>query len=378
MQTIPIRYQVSKPILAGKEREYVTDVLESGWISSSGIYINRFEQAVSSFLRLQEGIAVCNGTVALHLACLGMGVKPGMDVVVPSLTYVATANAVAYCGGRPVFADCDLHTWNVTRESIEAAWTQRTVGVLLVHLYGLASPALEIHALCAERGAWLIEDCAESFGAQIEGRAAGSFGDTSTFSFYGNKIVSTGEGGMVFVRDPVRRELVRQLKGQGMDLNRRYWHPMVGYNYRMSNLTAAIGLGQVEMAGYHLAERRRIASRYIKNLGVLEREGLVRLPVEPPGYLNVYWLFCLVLQSREPRSRERIQEALLGSHGIETRPFFVPMHRLPMYDYGQHLSHSEFLGDRGLSLPTYSGLPDDAVDEISEIAVAVIRREVKR
>jgi perosamine synthetase len=374
----PLRFQVSKPVLAGREKEYVFDALESGWISSAGQYVERFEQAVSSFLQIEQGMAVSNGTVALHLACLGMGLGPGMDVIVPSLTFVASANAVTYCGARPVFADCDPYTWNVTCQSVEAAWTSRTVGVLLVHLYGLPAPAPEIAALCQERGAWLIEDCAESFGAHIEGFSVGSFGDAAAFSFFGNKIISTGEGGMVFMRDPERRQFVKMLKGQGMNLEhqRRYWHPVVGYNYRMTNVAAAIGLGQVEMAEYHLNERRRIAMRYLEKLRPLQEQGLIRLPVEPPGYHNVYWLFSVVLESGGVQRRERIRNILLHNYGIETRPFFVPMHCLPMYAGDYHLPQAEFLGDHGINLPTFSGLSDNDIDEISVIVADVIRREI--
>lgn len=371
---VPLRFQVSKPVLAGNEKTYVLDALETGWISSAGSYIERFESAVSSFLAIEQGIAVSNGTVALHLACLSMGLAPGMDVIVPSLTYVASANAITYCGARPVFADCDCDTWNVTRESIEAAWTPQTVGVVLVHLYGLPAPAAEIAALCRERGAWLIEDCAEAFGAHISEHSVGSFGDVSTFSFFGNKIISTGEGGMVFVRDPERRQHVKMLKGQGMDLSRRYWHPIIGYNYRMTNIAAAIGLGQIEMAEYHLAERRRIAERYLMNFAPLRERGLVHLPVEPAGYHNVYWLFCLVLAAGGAQRREDIRETLLNQYGIETRPFFVPMHQLPMYQGDYQLVNTDFLSDHGLNLPTYSGLTDKEVDEISMIITNVIRQ----
>ncbi|MBI5020646.1 MAG: DegT/DnrJ/EryC1/StrS family aminotransferase [Ignavibacteriales bacterium] len=364
MQKSPIHYPVSQPLLAGKEKQYVNDAIDAGWISSSGEYIPRFEKAVSSFLQLDEGIAVCNGTVALHLACMGLDLKPGMEVIVPSLTYVASANAIAYCGAQPVFADSDLNSWNVTRESIENAWTPKTAGVILVHLYGLPAPTLEIADLCRSRNAWLIEDCAEAFGASIQGHNVGSIGDAATFSFYGNKIISTGEGGMVFMKDVQRRKGVKMLKGQGMDLNRRYWHPIIGYNYRMTNVCAAIGLGQVEMASYHLSERRRIAMRYLKNLKSFANEGLIRLPIEPTGYHNVYWLFSIVLGSGGTHIREEVQNMLLSKYGIETRPFFIPMHKLPMYAGDFKFPNAEFLGDHGINLPTYSGLTDESIDEI--------------
>jgi perosamine synthetase len=373
-----IRYQVSKPVLAGRECEYVRDALESGWISSNGSYVGRFERSVSSFLGVEHGMAVSSGTAALHLACLAMELKPGQDVIVSTLTYVASANAVRYCGGRPVFADCDPQTWNLTRVSVEAAWTPATVGVVLVHLYGLPAPAADIAALCRERGAWLIEDCAECFGGTLDGRQVGTFGDAAAFSFFGNKIISTGEGGMVVVRDARRRERVGLLRDQGMDAVRRYWHPMTGYNYRMTNVTAAIGLGQSEMADYHLGERRRIALRYLERLAPLQESGMLRLPVEPANTRNVYWLFSVVLTAGGERRRERIRRTLLAAHGIETRPFFVPMHRLPMFRSGHHFPHSEFLGEHGINLPTYSGLGAEEIDEICtalsrQVAIGQVR-----
>jgi perosamine synthetase len=370
-----IRFQVSKPVLAGRECEYVRDALESGWISSNGSYVGRFEQSVSSFVGVERGMAVSSGTAALHLACLALELGPRQDVIVPTLTYVASANAVCYCGGRPVFADCDPHTWNVTRALIEAAWTPRTVGVVLVHLYGLPAPVEEIAALCRERGAWLIEDCAECFGGTVGGRQVGTFGDAAAFSFFGNKIISTGEGGMVVVHDPRRREHVAMLRDQGMDATRRYWHPMTGYNYRMTNVTAAIGLGQSEMADYHLAERRRIALRYLEKLAPLQESGMLRLPVEPVDTHNVYWLFSVVLTDGGEGRRERIRQTLLAAHGIETRPFFVPMHKLPMFRTKRHFPHSEFLGEHGINLPTYSGLSANDIDEICAALSDIIVRE---
>ncbi len=369
-----IRFQVSKPVLAGRECEYVREALDSGWISSNGLYVGRFERSVSSFVGVEHAMAVSSGTAALHLACLAMELGPRQEVIVPALTYVASANAVRYCGGRPLFADCDPHTWNVTRASVEAAWTPKTVGVVLVHLYGLPAPVDEIAALCRERGAWLIEDCAECFGGTVGGRQVGTFGDAAAFSFFGNKIISTGEGGLVVVRDPRRRERVAMLRDQGMDTARRYWHPIIGYNYRMTNVAAAIGLGQSEMADYHLAQRRRIALRYLEKLAPLQDGGMLRLPVEPAGARNVYWLFSVVLTGGGERRRERIRQTLLAAHGIETRPFFVPMHKLPMFRTKRHFPHSEFVGEHGINLPTYSGLDTNDIDEIcAALSDSVVR-----
>lgn len=367
-----LRYQVSKPVLCGNEKKYACDAIDTGWISSNGAYLPRFEAAVAQRLGVDECMATSNGTTALHLACLAMDLRPGDEVIVPALTYVASANAVAYCGARPVFADCSRTTWNATAESIERAWTPRTVGVMAVHLYGLPAPIREIAALCRARGAWLIEDCAESLGATVDGRATGSFGDAATFSFYGNKTISTGEGGMLYVRDPERRRLARMLRGQGMDLERRYWHPVLGYNYRMTNVAAAIGLGQIEMADYHLGERRRIAAAYRRGLAAAEQRGALHLPARIEGYQSSAWLSCAVLAHGGAARRDALMRRLLDEDGIETRPFFVPMHRLPMYASDASFPHTEFLADHGINLPTYSGLSDDSVAEICEALLRAV------
>ena len=376
MSEAALRFPVSRPVLAGREREYVFDAIDTEWISSTGPYLGRFENAVSDYLGIDEGLAVCNGTVAVHLACMAMGLRPGQEVIVPALTFVATANAVAYCGAKPVFSDCDPTTWNITRELIEAAWTPNTAGVIAVHLYGLPAPMKEIAALCEQRGAWLIEDCAQGFGARIDGRCVGGFGDAASFSFFGNKIISTGEGGMVFVRDPQKRIVAKMLRGQGMDLSRRYWHPIIGYNYRMTNVAAAIGLGQVEQADLHLSERRRVATRYLEALRPLADEGLVALPIEPFGYHNVYWLFSVTIAAGAA-ARDRIAARLRSQHGIETRPFFVPMHRLPMYDQGQSLPNAESASRCGLNLPTYTGLSNADLDVICNALIQEIHREAR-
>jgi perosamine synthetase len=361
-----MRFQTSRPVLAGNELKYVQEAVAGGWISGHGSFVTRFEKEVSRFLNLPDGIAVCSGTAALQLAVRALGVEPGDDVIVPSFTFVACPNAVHYAGGRPVFVDCDPITRNITVPSIEASLTRRTRGVMLVHLFGLPGPAESIRRYCDDHGLWLLEDCAHSFGATLNGISTGGFGNAAIFSFYGNKIISTGEGGMVFLAEPEKRVFVRCLREQGMDPERRHWHLYHGYNARMHNLAAAIGCGQIEMAAYHIAERRRIAHRYRENLLPLEKAEHVRLPVEPPGCSSVYWLYSLVLSEGGAGRKERIRERALRKFGIQTRPFYAPMHKLPIYRCDQTLPNSEFLADHGIVLPTYAGLKDEEIDEISE------------
>jgi len=369
---VPLRYQTSKPVLAGREMEYVQDAIASGWISGQGSYLDRFESAVSRFLQLEEGVAAASGTAALHLALKALGLQPGMEVIVPAFTFVACPNAVAYCGAKPVFADCDRLTRNMTLESIQPALTENTRGVLLVHLFGLPAPAGEISQFCQESGLWLVEDCAQSFGARIGDLPVGHFGDMSIFSFYGNKVISTGEGGMVFAKDPQKRELIRRLRNQGLDPEHHHWHPQMGFNYRMTNIAAAIGCGQIEMAHFHIGERRRIANRYRKNLLPLEEKQILRLPPDPPQLFTVYWLYSLVLNTGGIVKRDYVRDVALKKYGIQTRPFYVPMHQLPMYQCGQRFPHAEFLGDHGIVLPTYSGLREEEIDEICQAFMEIL------
>ncbi len=286
---------VAAPMLVGNEKAYVMDCLDSTWISSSGKYIEQFEQAFADFCGVRYAASCCNGTVALHLALLAFGIGPGDEVVVPTLTYVATANAVKYCGASPVFVDSDPETWNIDPALIEARITSRTKGIIVVHLYGHPADMDPIMSVAKRHGLFVIEDAAEAHGAEYKGRRIGSIGDISTFSFYGNKIMTTGEGGMVVTDDGTLAAKVRQFKGQGWDPNRRYWFPIIGYNYRMTNVAAAIGLAQLEKADWHIGRRREVAEWYNENLK--DTRGLT-LPVEKEWARNVYWMYTVILDDK--------------------------------------------------------------------------------
>jgi len=374
-RNVEIRYQCSKPVLAGREEEYVREAVSSGWISGAGPYIGQFERGVSDYLGVEDPIAVSSGTAALHLALLGLGLGDGDEVIVPSFTFVACANAVSYCGATPVLADCDRLSWNVTVDSLRAAFSARTRAVLLAHLYGLPADIDPVLDFCRSEKLLLIEDCAQSFGARYKGRAVGSFGDAAAWSFYGNKVVSTGEGGMIFVRDPEKRGQVRRMRSQGMDPSRHHWYPVKGFNYRMTNVAAAIGCGQMEMADYHVEERKRIGRRYGANLADLETGNTVHLPVRPADRMSVFWLFGLVLKTQDPEARDRVIRRLLLEKGIQARPFYIPLHRLPMYASGLPFPNADFIGNNGIALPTYSGLADEDVDWISGAVSEIVREE---
>lgn len=354
---------VSAPMLIGNEKKYVNDCIDSTWISSNGKYIDEFEDAFAKFCGAKYSISCCNGTVALHLALRGLGVGPGDEVLVPTLTFVATANAVTYCGARPVFLDSDGDTWNLDPALIEKKITPRTKGIVVVHLYGNPVDMNVIGEIAKRHGIFVLEDAAEAHGAEYNGKKAGTIGQVGIFSFYGNKIVTCGEGGMVITDDPKLAAHIRQMKGQGMDVNHRYWFPIIGYNYRMTNIAAAIGLGQLEKISWHLQRRLEIAAHYKAALRKIP--GIV-LQKETPNSKHSHWIFSIVLSDTITINRDDVMQQLL-QNGIETRPIFYPMHILPPYaDQKVSLPVAERLAARGFSLPTWGGLTGNDLDFICE------------
>ncbi len=362
-------YPVAEPALVGNERSYVLDCLDSTWISSNGKYIELFETAFAEFCQVDHALACSNGTVALHLALLGLGVGPGDEVIVPTLTYVATANAVTYCGAKPVFVDSEIQTWNMDPAAIEEKITPRTRAIIVVHLYGVPVEMEPVLALARKYGLSVVEDAAQAHGAEYRGQRIGSLGDVATFSFYGNKIITTGEGGLVVTNNEKLASRVRQLKGQGMDPENRYWFPMVGYNYRMTNLAAAIGLAQFEKIDWHLARRREVAGQYFE---LLHGVPGVTFQAPLPWCKSVFWLNSIVLGSEIQQSRDRVM-AELAVEGIETRPFFYPMHTLPMYRSLADESTfpvADHLSRRGINLPSSALL---SARDISTICARLIQ-----
>jgi perosamine synthetase len=359
------RIPVAAPVLRGREREYVLDCLDSNWISSTGRYVDEFERAFAEFCGVRHAITCCNGTVAVHLALMAAGIGPGDEVIVPTLTYVASANPVVYCGATPVFVDAEPATWNLDPEAVAAAVTPRTKAIVVVHLYGHPADMDPILAVTRAHGIAVIEDAAEAHGAEYRGQRAGGLGDVGTFSFYGNKILTTGEGGMVTCDSDEMAALVRQLRGQGQDPQRRYWFPIVGFNYRMTNVAAAIGLGQLEMIDWHLERRREIAAWYREELGAVP--GLELSP-EAEWARNAFWISCMVVPDGGAAERDDLMERL-ADRGIETRPFFYPMHTLPPYaeaSRGQEFPVATALAERGVNLPSGAGLERDDVAYIGQ------------
>lgn len=354
---------VASPVFIGNERDYVLDCIDSTWISSNGKYIERFEREFARFCGVHHALSCSNGTVALHLALLALKIQAGDEVIVPDFSYVATANAVHYINATPVFADCEPGTWNIDPDKIENAITQRTKAIIVAHLYGVPARMDRIMDIAKRYGLFVIEDAAEAHGAQWAGQAVGSFGDVATFSFYGNKIITTGEGGMVTTNDPELDYDIRILKGQGQDPARRYWHIKVGYNYRMTNIEAALGLAQLECIEWHLAKRREIAAWYTERLQSCR---YIQFPVVPAQAATVTWLYSVLFRDFSAAQRNEIIEKLDG-YGIETRPFFYPMHTMPMNEpfcHGKSFPVAAQISAAGINLPTWPGLSEDDVDRV--------------
>lgn len=366
---------VAEPVLSGNERAYVLDCLDTNWISSNGSYIDRFETSFARFCGVREAISICNGTAALHVALLALGVGPGDEVIVPTLTYVATANAVTYCGAKPVFVDVDPDTWNIDAGQIEGRITPCTRGMIVVHLFGHPADMDPILELAARHGLFVLEDAAEAHGAEYKGRRVGSLGHAATFSFYGNKIITTGEGGMITTDDEALARRMRQIKGQGQDPDRRYWFPIVGYNYRMTNIEAAIGLAQLEDIAWHIERRRENAHWYAQHLRDFPR---LRMQPELPWAKNVYWMNSVVLDDDFPVSRDEAM-AILACHGIETRPFFYPMHVLPMYSglaSDQTFPVADSIAARGMNLPSAATLTPEDIVRVAEALRVICAGEI--
>jgi perosamine synthetase len=365
--TIP----VASAVLNGNEKKYVNECLDTGWISSNGEFVERFEREFAAFSKTEYSVSCCNGTVSLHLALLAHKVGTGDEIIMPTLTYVATANTVKYCGATPVFIDSEEETWNVNPDLIEEKITKKTKGIVVVHLYGHPVDMDPILKIAKKHSLFIIEDAAEAHGALYKGKIVGSIGDCGSFSFYGNKIITTGEGGMVVTNSKSLADTIRTLKGQGVDPNRRYWHPVIGYNYRMTNIEAAIGLAQLEKIGWHLQRRREIAVLYKKYLCGYEQ--FIKLPVEMNWAKHAFWMYSILLKDNVKITRNEFMNKLQEA-GIETRPVFYPMHLMPPYrEPSSHYPVAEKIAERGINLPTHGNLSENEIIFIAKTIGSILQ-----
>ena len=348
---------VSEPVLFGNELKYVKDCIRSTWISG-GPYVDRFERTFALFCGTKYATTVSNGTAALHLVLAALGVGVGDEVIVPDLTFVSTANVVAYTGARPIFADVDRKTWCLDPGDIEKRITPNTKAVIVVHLYGHPADMDRICAVARKHKLFVIEDACEAHGALYKGGKVGSLGTAAAFSFYGNKIITTGEGGMITTEDRKLLERINYLKAHALDKKHEYYHSEIGYNYRLTNLQAAFGVAQLEHIHEVIAIKRKNALDYGNLLKDIKG---IELPPDEPWAKSVFWMYSILLPNR------RIRDALmqkLAKAGIETRPFFIPIHALPMYRSKGHFPVTQDLSDRGMNLPSSAKLKRQDIEYI--------------
>jgi perosamine synthetase len=351
---------LSFPTLGQREAEYVMDCLESKWISSAGKYVERFEEAFAGVAGTKHAISCSNGTAALHLALLGLGLQPGDEVIVPTLTFVACANAVVYCGGTPVFVDIDPEIWCLDATQLERHITAKTRGIIAVHLRGHPADMNAVMDVARRHGLFVVEDAAQAHGARAQGQPVGSIGEAGTFSFFGNKMLTTGEGGMVTTNADDVAARIRLLKNQGMTQERRYWHPVVGYNYRLTNVQAAIGLAQVERLDDQLRCHREVVSWYQEELSGVH--GL-SWQQQRDWALHAWWQFVAVIDESFAKDRDSVLERLQHA-GIDARRIYFPMHQLPIFQdlvRSDRFPVADHLAERAICLPTYAGLQRDDV-----------------
>lgn len=354
MNPIPI----NTPLLDGNERKYLLECLDTGWISSEGPFIKQFEEKFAAKVGRKYGIAVSNGSVALDAAVVALGLAAGDEVILPTFTIISCAAAIVRAGAVPVVVDSDPQTWNMTAEGVAAAITPRTRAIMVVHIYGLPVDMDPILALAAKHGLKIIEDAAEMHGQSYKGRQCGSFGEISTFSFYPNKHITTGEGGMMVTDDPLLAEKCRSLRNLCFQAKKRFVHEELGWNFRMTNLQAALGAAQLETLDAHVLKKRANGRRYDELFRDLTD---LQLPLACTNYAeNIYWVYGLVLGEAYPFDGDEMMRRL-GEEKIGTRPFFWPMHEQPVFQKmglfnGAHCPVAERLARRGFYVPSGLGL----------------------
>ena len=369
---------VSDTSLEGNELRYLAECVSSNWISSAGSFVSRFEDAFAAAVGCEFGVACSTGTAALHLALTAVGIGRGDEVITPTFTMIAVANAVEYTGARAVVVDAEPGSWNLDPSLIEAKIGRKTKAIIAAHTYGCPADMAALRAIAATHNLVLIEDAAEAQGARYEGKPAGSLGNVASFSFYANKIITTGEGGMVTTNDRAIADKARKLRGHAFSDERHFWHEMVGFNYRMTNMQAAVGLAQTERLVELVQRRLGNAQRYSAALAGIR--GLT-LPPNPPGRRNVFWMYSLLVEDEFGCSRDELRSHL-AARGIETRTFFIPIHLQPIYRdryRGQSFPMAEALCRKGLYLPSGPGLSMASIEYIArEIArVASFSRQSK-
>ena len=360
---------ISKPTIGPREKELVLDALDSGWVSSIGKYIDEFEEKFARYCGTEFALAVSNGTAGLHLALVALSLKAGDEVIVPDLTFVATANAVAYTGATPVLADIDSETLCLDPASVKALITPRTKAIIPVHLYGHPADMDPLTEIADAHGIAIIEDAAEAHGAEYKGRRVGGLGKCGVFSFYGNKVITTGEGGMLTTNDAEFYQRAKRLRDHAMSPKQRYFHEERGFNYRITNLQAALGVAQLQRIDDFLNRRTEIMGWYRQDIPATDR---VRLNRVKNWAKSAFWMVCLEVDSFDATQRDAFMQAL-KARGIDSRPYFCTMSSMPMYRQAS-LPVSARKAEIGLNLPSYYELTRPEVQRIGAEVNDILKR----
>ncbi len=359
---------VNEPLLDGNEKKYLNECIDTGWISSEGSFVKKFEDGIAKVCNRKYGIAVCNGTAALDIAVKSLDLPPGSEVIMPTFTIISCAAAVVKNGLIPVLVDSDSITWNMDIDCIEKKITKKTKAIMIVHIYGLPVDVDPILKLAKKYNLKVIEDAAEAIGQTYNGLSCGSFGDISIFSFYPNKHITTGEGGMVVIDDEVLAEKCRSFRNLCFKKEKRFVHDELGFNYRFTNLQAAVGLAQLEKLTDHVNKKREIGKFYTEQFKDIK---FLQLPLEKTGYAqNIYWVYGIVLKDDYPHDAEFVMKELTKK-GIGTRPFFWPMHEQPVFKKmglfeGESYPVAEKIARRGFYIPSGLGITDEQMNFVAE------------
>jgi len=364
---------VNTPLLNGNEGKYLLECIETGWISSEGPFIKRFEEGIATRMQRKHGIAVANGTAAIDAAVEALGIGPGDEVIMPAFTIISCISQIVRNGAIPVLVDSDPHTWNMDVSQVEAKITSKTKAIMIVHIFGLPVDVEPLLDIARRHGLKVIEDAAEMHGQTYKGRPCGSFGDLSTFSFYPNKHITTGEGGMIVTNDDNLAEDCRSLRNLCFQAHKRFVHERLGWNLRMTNMQAALGVAQLERLDEFVERKRNIGHQYSTLLNGLKG---VQLPLPRTDYAeNIYWVFGLLIDETTGMDAETAMKQL-AERGVGTRPFFCPMHQQPVLlrqglFAGERYPVAERLYKQGFYIPSGMALTQGQIDYVAEQVKAV-------
>lgn len=363
---------ILEPSLQGNELVYVTDCIQTGWVSSQGKYVRNFERNFADYVEANYAMSVANGTVAIHLALETLGIGPEDEVILPDFTFAATINAVLYTGAKPVLVDIEQETWNIDPKEIEKSISPKTKAIIPVHIYGHPAKMDEIMQIAKKHNLLVIEDAAEALGSYYNNKHVGTMGDASTFSFYGNKTITTGEGGMVIFKDKAAFDKAEVLRDHGMSKSKRYWHDYIGYNYRMTNLQGALGCAQLEKVEEFVKQKIWLANEYERILS--SYEGLFSLPPNLDNVRNSFWLYTVLLNEKIDRDSFM---AKLKMNGIETRPTFYPLHQMPPYQGYKSGSYKNAIdiSKRGISFPSSVKVNEDSLNHFEKALSNILSLE---